>query len=250
MANFRRTGLILGCCCVLGAVTAGCGNQSSSNPPPADSAKANAPAANAPPEPQQGATVSELLSGSNVPPAPAQDQGAAPAQGEDAPASANSGAGDVSRPADDDGGGATADANDVEYAQVVSIERIQGPQQICTDHTVVVRRKPEDEHRVAGTVIGALAGGLIGSKVGRGSGRTAATVGGAVAGGAIGREVQREHQDRDTERRVVRRCRPVKADERGATLYDVVYAYNGQTFHVKLDHDPGDRIALPVRGVE
>jgi hypothetical protein len=33
-------------------------------------------------------------------------------------------------------------------------------------------------------------------------------------------------------------------------LYNVVYAYQGQNFHVHLDHDPGDRIALPVRSVE
>ena len=36
----------------------------------------------------------------------------------------------------------------------------------------------------------------------------------------------------------------------GVILYDVVYAYQGENFHVRLDHDPADRLVLPVRGVE
>jgi uncharacterized protein YcfJ len=144
----------------------------------------------------------------------------------------------------------TAGSGEVEYARVISVQKIPGPRQICTDQTVVERRKPEDKNRVAGTVIGAIAGGVIGHQIGGGRGRTVATVGGAVAGGAIGRKVQGDHQDQDTVTRVVKHCRPVTKAEEGAVLYDVVYAYQGQNFHVRLEHDPGDRIELPVRGVE
>jgi hypothetical protein len=38
--------------------------------------------------------------------------------------------------------------------------------------------------------------------------------------------------------------------EQGTQLYEVVYAYQGQNLHARLDHDPGDRIELPVRSVE
>ena len=138
----------------------------------------------------------------------------------------------------------------VEFTRVISVQKIPGPRQICTDQTVVERREPEDKHKVAGTVIGAIAGGVIGSQFGGGRGRTVATVGGAVAGGAIGRKVQGNHQDQDTVTRVVKHCRPATKEEEGLVLYDVVYAYQGQNLHVRLDHDPGDRLELPVRGVE
>jgi uncharacterized protein YcfJ len=226
-----------------------CGNQSA-NAPPSNAASSNAADAQAAPQPappapasatppaagQQNASVAELLAGSTAPanpPPPAGPGGSALAEG--------------SEPAADN---AAAAADGVEFARVISVQKIPGPRQICTDQTVVERREPEDKHKVAGTVIGAVAGGVIGSQFGGGRGRTVATVGGAVAGGAIGRKVQANHQDQDTVTRVVKHCRPVTKEEEGQVLYDVVYAYQGQNLHVRLDHDPGDRIELPVRGVE
>jgi len=146
------------------------------------------------------------------------------------------------------GAGNSVPAAGVEYARVVSVQKEPGPRQVCTDQTIVERRHPGDHH-VAGTVAGAIVGGIIGHKIGRGNGRALATAGGAVAGGAIGRHIAREN-DRDTVTRVVTHCRPATAAEEGVQIFDVVYAYQGQTFHARLDRDPGDRIALPVRGVE
>ena len=233
--------------CLLG----GCGNQAANNPP-SNAATTPAPTTTAQPPPTdeaqrgQNASVAELLS-APVAPAPA-----APAEpGAMDPALATStGTAALHPPAATENAGTAAPIDDVDYARVVSVAKIQGPRQICTDRTVVERRKQEDKHRVAGTVIGAIAGGLIGNRIGRGRGRTVATVGGVVAGGAIGREVQGSHQDRDTATRVVKHCRPVQPSEQGQDLYDVVYSYQGQTFHARLDYDPGDRIALPVRGVD
>ena len=231
----------------------GCGNQAA-NSPASNAATAPAPSPQTPPPsppetvPAQGAqnaSVAELLSGSSP-------SAAAPGATDPALAS-NSGAAasPVPLPADVSQGAAdAAPIDDVDYARVVSVTKIAGPRQVCTDRTVVERRKQQDEHRVAGTVIGAIAGGLLGNKIGRGRGRTVATVGGAVAGGAIGREVQGSHQAHDTVTRVVKHCRPVQASEQGQDLYDVVYSYQGQTFHARLDYDPGDRIALPVRSVD
>jgi uncharacterized protein YcfJ len=240
-----RSGLagIAGCCFTVGLLVA-CGNQSA-NAPSSNAASSNAADAQAssPPAPapsgpatgQQNASVAELLAGSTAPanpPPPAESVAAAVAAG--------------SEPIADNA--ATPDG--VEFARVISVQKIPGPRQICTDQTVVERREPEDKHKVAGTVIGAIAGGVIGSQFGGGRGRTVATVGGAVAGGAIGRKVQGNHQDQDTVTRVVKHCRPATKEEEGQALYDVVYAYQGQNLHVRLDHDPGDRIELPVRGVE
>jgi uncharacterized protein YcfJ len=244
-----RSGLagIAGCCFTVGLLVA-CGNQSA-NAPSSNAASSNAADAQAasplapapsgsatpPPAGQQNASVAELLAGSTAsanPPPPAEPVAAAVTAG--------------SEPIADN----AAAPDGVEFARVISVQNIPGPRQICTDQTVVERREPEDKHKVAGTVIGAVAGGIIGSQFGGGRGRTVATVGGAVAGGAIGRKVQGNHQDQDTVTRVVKHCRPATKEEEGQALYDVVYAYQGQNLHVRLDHDPGDRIELPVRGVE
>ena len=207
---------------------AACGNQSSA--PPAAAGTEPQPANTAPATQSQNATVAELLAGSN---APAAD--AAPAS----PAS----------PPNDNGDSAAAPSN-AEYARVVSVAPVTGPHRVCTDETVTEQRKPEDPHQVAGTVIGAIAGGVIGHQIGGGHGRTLATAGGAVAGGVVGKQVQKNQQSRDTVTRVVKHCRMVDESIANAPVYDVVYAYQGQNFHVRLDHDPGDRIALPVRGID
>jgi uncharacterized protein YcfJ len=241
------------CCSVVTVLVAACGNQSSNAPPP-NSTSAVPPAATAPQQPpaqaaandpEKNASVADLLSGSNATrpaTAPPVATAAPVAQAPASPALP----GEAPNPV-----APSAAAGAVEYARVVSVQKISGPRQICTDQTVVERRAPEDRHRVAGTVIGALAGGVIGHQIGGGRGRTVATVGGAVAGGAIGRKVQGDHQDRDTVTRVVKHCRPAtQAETEGATLYDVVYSYQGQNLHARLDYDPGDRVELPVRGVE
>jgi uncharacterized protein YcfJ len=163
-------------------VLAGC---TQSSPPQSTTASASEPAFA--PAPGQNASLADLLA-----PATAQEPAAIQA------ASPSAGPQTVARP---------APAGDIEYARVVSVQKIAGPQQICTDETVVERRKPKDEHRVAGTVIGAIAGGVIGNQIGGGRGRTVATVGGAVAGGAIGNKVQGDQQSRDTVTRVVKHCR-------------------------------------------
>jgi len=140
-------------------------------------------------------------------------------------------------------------AGNGDYAQVISVTPLTGVQQVCSDEVVTEHRPQSDNHQVAGTVIGAIAGGVIGNQFGRGKGRKLTTVAGAVGGGIAGKKIQEAHQDNDMATRVVKRCRTVTPGQGSPPLYDVVYAYQGQNLHVKLDHDPGSRIALPVRGV-
>jgi uncharacterized protein YcfJ len=220
-------------CAALALVATACGKQS-----PAPPASSNAPAQSAAPAAmpaaqQQNVSVAELLSGSDA--QPMASEPASNAQTSPPPTGA--------------GAGIVPDPGDAEYARVVSVAPATGPHRVCTDETVTEKRKPDDQHQVAGTVIGAIAGGVIGHQIGGGRGRTLATVGGAVGGGVVGKQVQKNQQSKDTVTRVVKHCRMVDESTANASVYDVVYAYQGQNFHVHLDHDPGDRLALPVRGV-
>jgi uncharacterized protein YcfJ len=238
-------------CCALAAMLAACSGSSSNN------AAQNPPAQNSPP-PQQTSSMSvaELTApanapASNVPPpvaasngaavnppvatAPPLQQGTLPSAGY-APHAGNS----VPPPPPQDG---------AEYAQVISVTPLSGAQQVCSDQAVTERRPHSDDHQVAGSVIGAIAGGVIGNQFGGGSGRKLTTVAGAVGGGIAGHEIQKAHQNNDTVTRVVKRCRTVVPGKDSPQLYEVVYAYQGQNLHVKLDYDPGNRIALPVRGL-
>ena len=140
------------------------------------------------------------------------------------------------------------------YANVVSVQpvkrKVSHPREECRDERVVHRAKPKDQHQVAGTVIGAIAGGVIGNQVGRGRGRDAATVAGAIGGGYAGKKIQQDHQRSQTYTTVERRCRTIDEPADEVVAYDVVYEYLGTTQKVRLDHDPGDRVELPVRGIE
>ncbi|HEU4665688.1 MAG TPA: glycine zipper 2TM domain-containing protein [Dokdonella sp.] len=161
--------------------------------------------------------------------------------------------------ADDDSGRATArddvaaGAGAPRYANVISVQPVKQTatreREECRDERIVHKRRPKDDHQVAGTVIGALAGGVIGHQVGGGRGRDLATVAGAVGGGYAGKKIQQGQQDRDTYVTTERRCRTVKQPVEDVA-YDVVYEYLGRTHEVRLDHDPGDRVELPVRGIE
>lgn len=211
------------------ALLAACGNQA---PPPAAAGTDQQPVAQS-----QNASVAELLSGSG-------SQAAAPTG--DSPLAPQ-----ASQPGNDHVSSAVpAAGGDVEYARVVSVAPVTGPHRVCTNETVTEQRRPDDHRQVAGTLIGAIAGGVIGHQIGAGRGRGLATVGGAIGGGVIGKQIQKNQQSRDTVTRVVRHCRMVDESATNAPLYDVVYAYQGQNLHVRLDHDPGDRLALPVHGID
>jgi len=241
------------CAAILSVALAGALTACSSSSP--DNAAQNAPAPPAqnppaavqnPPQPAPQApsmSVADLTAPSSAPAAPNGPARNPPPQQQGALASAGY--------APRSGGMAPPPAaqDSAEYAQVISVTPLSGVQQVCSDQTVTERRPQSDDHQVAGTVIGAIAGGVIGNQFGRGNGRKLTTVAGAVGGGIAGKKIQEAHQDNDTVTRVVKRCRNVTPGKDSPQLYEVVYAYQGQNLHVKLDYDPGSRIALPVRGV-
>jgi len=236
--------------CALAAMLSACSG-SSPNSTAQNAPTQNPPPAQQPPAPQPSMSVADLTAPNAAPPPanagvnqPPPAQQAVPPQAALASASyaphPGSGAPPPPPPAQDG----------AEYAQVISVTPLQGAQQVCSDQTVTERRPQSDNHQVAGTVIGAIAGGVIGNQFGRGSGRKLTTVAGAVGGGIAGKKIQEAHQEGDTVTRVVKRCHTVTPGKDSPQLFDVVYAYQGQNLHAKLDYDPGSRIALPVRSLQ
>ena len=134
------------------------------------------------------------------------------------------------------------------YAKVLSAELVtkdvKKPRQDCHDEQVVQQQQPKDEHRIVGTAIGAVVGGLLGHQVGGGNGKTLATVAGAAAGGYAGNKIQDKMQKGNTATTTEQRCTRVYDIEHVPDGYKVKYELNGKTGTVRMDHDPGERIAV------
>ncbi len=157
----------------------------------------------------------------------------------------------TSRPASNHPAAASAD----QYAQVVAVKPVKRsvdtPREVCEEQTQTYARAPKDDNRIAGAVIGGVIGGVAGSQVGSGRGRDAATVAGAIGGVVAGRKIQEENQRRNqqTESRTETVCRTVTDSVEEVYAYDIDYEYGGKVLSARVDHDPGERIKLPVRSI-
>jgi len=210
------------------ATDAKSGQSADANPPPAS----DEPTSNKPIQSSYYARLPQPASGTSAPPAAPVAAGAASSTTPPEPA---------------------GDAG-ARFANVISVQPVKqtsnAPHEECHDVRVVHRHKPKDDNQIAGTVIGAVAGGVIGHQVGGGRGRDLATVAGAVGGGIAGKKIQENQQNQRTYTTTERRCSKVSGPSEQVVAYDVVYEYLGSTHQVRLDHDPGDRVELPVRGIE
>lgn len=135
-----------------------------------------------------------------------------------------------------------------EFAEVLAVEPVtetrKTPKEVC-DEVVVNEQAPvKDPNRIAGTAIGAVAGGLLGSQIGSGKGRTVGTVAGAAAGGYAGHQVQKGMQEKDTTSRTERRCKTVYESHTKTIGYDVRYRLGEEEGLVRMDRQPGPRIAV------
>lgn len=141
-----------------------------------------------------------------------------------------------------------ADANAVQYAQVTGVKPItkttSTPQQVCNDVTVQHQGDPKDKHEIIGAAIGAVVGGVAGNQVGGGNGKKLATVAGAVAGGYAGKKIEEAHQQPQITTSVDRQCKTVNDKHTSVVAYDVTYVYNGVVQHARMQHKPGDKIAV------
>jgi uncharacterized protein YcfJ len=137
---------------------------------------------------------------------------------------------------------------DPEYAQVLKVtpltKTIHTPRQACHDETVTHQAPVKDQHQVIGSVAGAVIGGVLGHQIGGGSGRDIATVAGAAGGGYAGNRIQKNLQDKDTYTTTEQKCETVYDSSEKRTGYEVRYRLGAQEATVRMDHDPGDRIAV------
>lgn len=135
-----------------------------------------------------------------------------------------------------------------EHAEVVSVEpvmkSVSTPREVCGEELVTYKKEVKDKHQVTGTIAGAVIGGVLGSKIGGGSGKDIATAGGAVAGGYAGNKIQEKIQDGNTEQRVEQVCQMVYDTHEVQDGYEVTYRHEGENRVVRMEHDPGSRIAL------
>jgi len=135
-----------------------------------------------------------------------------------------------------------------EYAQVLKVtpltKTIRTPRQDCHDENVTHQAPVKDQHQVIGSVAGAVIGGVLGHQIGGGSGRTIATVAGAAGGGYAGNRIQKNLQDKDTVTTTEQKCVTVYDSSEKRTGYSVRYRLGTQEATVKMDHDPGDHIAV------
>lgn len=152
--------------------------------------------------------------------------------------------------------GAADAAAQPEFAQVVAVQPItqstttSKPRQVCRDEQVAVPEQYKDKHQVGGAVVGGVVGALAGHQVGGGKGKTLATLGGAAAGAYAGHEIQKRHQEKNQTKTVTQNVCHTVTDKSTTTKtvgYDVTYSLNGQTGHIRMDHNPRVGTGLPVR---
>ena len=134
------------------------------------------------------------------------------------------------------------------YAEVLGVdeirETVQTPREVCEDVPVTQQKPVQDQHRIAGTVAGAVIGGVLGHQIGSGKGKKIATLAGAAAGGYAGNKVQENIQANDTYTTTERGCHTVTDSHEEVIGYDVSYRLGDEEGKVRMDHKPGDRIAV------
>ncbi len=152
-------------------------------------------------------------------------------------------------------GAAHAGGVQYQYAPVVSVtpeyQTVRTPieRQVCWDEQSY-ERVPGSGHRShTPTVVGAIIGGVVGNQFGGGNGKRAATAAGAVLGGSIGRDVSNQSRSGAEYRPVHReRCTVQTHHETSSVItgYRVAYEFDGQVYHTRMRHHPGDAIRVRV----
>ncbi|HKZ73132.1 MAG TPA: glycine zipper 2TM domain-containing protein [Steroidobacteraceae bacterium] len=134
------------------------------------------------------------------------------------------------------------------FAEVLAVEQVtktvRTPREVCRDEVVTQQAPTRDPKRLTGTAIGAVVGGVLGNQIGDGSGRTVATVAGAAAGGYAGNRVQERMQKGNTVQTTEQRCTTVYDTHKEPQGYDVRYRLDETEGTVRMQHDPGKRIAV------
>lgn len=135
-----------------------------------------------------------------------------------------------------------------DHAEVLAVEpvteKIRTPREVCEDVAVTHQKPVKDQHQIVGTVAGAVLGGVLGHQIGGGTGQKIATIAGAAGGGYAGNKTQERMQAKETYTTTERRCHTVTDTRDKLVGYDVRYRLGDKEDKVRMDHDPGDRIAV------
>ena len=129
---------------------------------------------------------------------------------------------------------------------VTEIVQIQEEQQVCREEPV--QHYVAENHSPVPVIFGSILGGVIGSQFGGGSGKTLATIAGATIGGAVARGAQDRRYPSQQYTTLDERCylETNWREEERVVAWDVRWAYQGKTYHSRMNEHPGDRIRVRV----
>ena len=144
------------------------------------------------------------------------------------------------------------DNSQYDYAQVLHVQPVTEIVQIPEERQVC-REEPVQYHVAehlspVPVSFGSILGGVIGSRFGGGSGKTVATIAGATIGGAVARDAQYRHHPQQHYTTLEQRCYVETnwRNEERVVAWDVDWAYQGKTYHSRMNEHPGDRIRVRV----
>ncbi|WP_210397335.1 glycine zipper 2TM domain-containing protein [Motiliproteus sediminis] len=146
------------------------------------------------------------------------------------------------------------------FAKVVNVEPITKtytqriPQESCWQEQVRYEVPVNGGYQSAtpailGTIIGAAIGNSLGNSHHK-TNRNIKTVAGGLIGASIGNDIGRRHSQQGTrvEYRNEERCEvsyDTRYEER-IVGYDVTYRFQGETYHTRMDYDPGNKLKVKV----
>lgn len=130
-------------------------------------------------------------------------------------------------------------------ARVISstpvVQQVAVPRQVCNNQAIVT----EAPKSGGGALLGAVAGGAVGNAIGNGGGRALATMIGLVGGAIVGDRIEGSNGQLQN----VQQCSTQTFYENRASVYNVVYEYQGTQYNTQMATDPGPYVRLQVTPV-
>jgi uncharacterized protein YcfJ len=131
------------------------------------------------------------------------------------------------------------------YAEVVGIEPVtklvMTPDKACRSAKVAQRKPAANENAGPDIVIDGMAGGVIRHQDADGAADTRADL---LPGDSTLDQGQKKAREKDTYSAGGLRCRGSNRVTTKVIAYDVRYRLHGKTSKVRMDHDPGRRLAV------
>lgn len=132
--------------------------------------------------------------------------------------------------------------------------RISTPQEECWEQEVYHQPQHVSHGSAGSTIVGGIIGGVIGHQIGKkvngGRGKNGGAILGTLIGAAVGHEKGgHKHVSHGGYTTVESHCETVETyhTEERVEGYRVTYEYNGEVFHTRMKHHPGDRIRVKVQ---